>query len=415
MTKSFAEFVIPKVAFMPTGIISDSDKTYGEKEWFSFQDLSNNYQLLCSWKGQHIPSDNDVTLKGQYGDKKFEENMGKLTANDIGTVKYKHSISRRINDFDKSSYTHETYGYYKLTEHHIANPKEAYILSEMIKDKDNHYEETETQKAWWTTFTGSKSATIPPPTDSALGHEADAFQTYILKLTNGNIKNGSYKYGQNLSNATGINYTEQEYRIVEEDGTEKTGTVIAPEIEYNVKWNEDADQNGVINEADNVTVKWDVNKQEYIVGPFSINYLKDSVKVDGRDFVWSPYQQRDLEEGYDFPNPNEVFHISVKYKPGMTSITGVNFDFEYMNAGGSSDLYEGSYAECTWSVKYKNHYDSEDNFDYRSLWLELTSYVPQDSQDLAHGINGVRWYNYKSLERRLRKLFIYKSKKRNSK
>ncbi len=279
------------------------------------------------------------------------------------------------------------------------------------------------QIAWWSTSMGTSYGAIAPSAPNELSREAEAFEDYILKITgNTSVKD--------------LKYEEQSYKFVE-DGKTVSGSVKAPVIEYNPSWNEDSDQNGTINEADEVTVAFDHNTQKYIIGPFSINYVKESAHIEGRDkvdfagitnaelvsnlgrlefgadwnFKFLADQARDDEENYPYPNPNEVFYIEVKYVPNLTEIKEFNFGFRYMNAGAELDIYDGTYSTATWTVKHKDtthqetYTDSNGNtqtrtkFDYRTIWLELTSLVPHDSQTLAHAIKGARWYNYKNISK----------------
>ena len=273
------------------------------------------------------------------------------------------------------------------------------------------------QIAWWTTEMGTNHGTVLPSAPNSLSKEAEAFEDYILTIT-----------GKN--SVSELDYAVQSYDFEEDDGTHSTGSVTAPVIEYKPEFNDDADQNGVKNEADELTPSFDYNKQTYIIGPLSVNYVKETAHIPGRNIVdfsvitgtklvtnlgelefgkdWNfkflADQARD--ERYPYPNPNEVFYLEINYKEDLTEIQKFEFDFKYMNAGAELDIYDGNYNQVVWTVKHSdNTEDCNDpdcescpHFKSRDIWLECTSVSPNDSQTLAHALIGARWYNYTSCE-----------------
>ena len=442
MTTTFAALSVPEGSPNPSGMLSrkKNDSIAG---WVTNNDLESEYDIFCCAHRDHLYGTGSATIKGSYGGTTFENMLGYITANDLGKKLHEHNKNSKGSDFNQSSYTHKTFGYYKkIGDTEIANPKEAYIIAEMKKNTLENGKDypTEYQKAWWTTYLGTKKGEkfLETENNNDIAQEAEAFQNYILNLAGGSYSSS----GGTLNEVEGIDYVDQTYALIE-DGVEQTGTIKAPEIKYEPKWNDDADQNGEINEADKVTVSFDGDKQEYIVGPFSINYVKDSVQVGNREkvnfaniinadlvsnigelnyksdwnFVWLANQQRDLNEGYEYPNPNEVFYISIKYKTGLTSIEKFGFDFKYMNAGAEVDYYEGYYGICTWNAHTKDNYHTETHtsgpdangnthtttkrvYDDTDVWLQLDEYeTGENPQDLGHGLIGARWYNYAHLER----------------
>lgn len=383
--------------------------------WMGFSELKYFYDIFCCEKDQHIPSDNDVILSGSHSGGSFEYSFGYLTANDKGKKIEEHTIYTQTNDFSSSSYEHETFGFYRLTEHHVATPAEAYVLSEMAMNEGKYA--TYVQLAWWNTPYGSLGKEIA---GGDFSQEADSFEEYMKIITK-------------TTSIDQIQYEEQNYSIIEDNVVKKTGSVTAPVIDYNPQFNEDADQNGVINQADEVTKAFDYNTQKYVIGPFSIDYVKRYSKAGSRekidfsciigsklvaiiggqekeleygkdwDFKYLANQARDDDEDYIYPNPNEVFYIETKYQLDLTKIVQFSFDFKYMNAGAIVDKYEGTYSKCGWTVDHKDYYVEDDDgdkiFDHRDIWLELTSLTPYDSQVLAHGLKGARWYEYKHIEK----------------
>lgn len=291
------------------------------------------------------------------------------------------------------------------------------------------------QKAWWTTGAGNwgnQSDKIGAP--NSLSLEADEFQNYILNVAG-------------VSDVSKLKYEVQSYDFYEDDGTHSVGSVTAPVISYHAGFNEDADQNGEINEADEVTPSFDSNTQKYIVGPFSLDYIKESAHVSGRakvdfagikdvklvsnlgelklgeqwNFKFLVDQARDLDENYPYPNPNEVFYIEINYIEDLTFIENFEFSFQYMNAGAELDVYDGNLCKLTWTPTEGNvktewvepEYKIDENGDFvldqngnkivtrsgynrfvsKDVWLQCTNVEIIDAQTLAHALIGARWYN----------------------
>ncbi len=296
----------------------------------------------------------------------------------------------------------------------------------VVNQNDNYfYAEVEgeysyIQIAWWTTIAGTCGGTVSPVAPNSLSKEAEAFEDYILEITK---KSSIYE----------LQYELQEFAIDEGNGNVTIDSVEAPVIEYEPKFNDDADQNGIINEADEVTVSFNYLTNKYVIGPYSLDYVKEIAEIAGRNrvefsvisdvtllsnlgvlefekdwnFLFLADQARDLNEDYKYPNPNEVFYIEINYMEDLTEIENFEFEFKYMNAGAVLDIYQGFYKDVTWTAKYIDHTHEERDilgrtytvFDYRESYLECTSVVPRDSQMLAHGLKGARWYEYTTCEK----------------
>lgn len=281
------------------------------------------------------------------------------------------------------------------------------------------------QIAWWSTEAGSKYNSIPVAPNT-LAMEAEAFEAYILNIT-----------GKTSVSELEMIQTEQEYVLHDEEGNEiERGYITAPKIEYNPSWNEDANQNGEIEETDEVTVAFDSETNQYKVGPFSINYVKDGAAIEsrlpvdfscitgtklltnigelelGKDwyFEWQ-YGERTQDDTSEFPNPNEVFYILIDYKEDLTKIENFHFDFKYMNAGGLYNDIRGYYFKCTWGVhigeeKYRwEDFDEDGEYDegesvfwYRNTWISFDDFEERRQQSLAHAIIGVRWYEFAEID-----------------
>ena len=361
--------------------------------YITLDDLKNRYDILCCQRGVHLPSGGNVVVS----DGGQSASYGYLTANDIGKKIFMTGWTTSPSN-PYSGTTSETYGYYKVGGTHICTPKEAWIIAEMIR---NGSYPSEVQYAWWGTIFGGQG---PSPTENTdLENEADAFEAYIGQVAS-----------TDPSTFVDTQYT---YTV---DGKTHSGTVKAPNIKYEPKWNEDANQDGDVNSHDNVTVSWNNDIQRYVIGPFSINYVEAKGKFGSRDEVmfagithaklytdlgevepakWD-FEWTDLgREASDYPHPNEVFYIDMDFIQDAKYFKNLHFDFVYMNAGAQVDKLEGTYFKCTWSPKYETRTETEGEGDdattttYYRYWDELTAVTPQPSQMLAYGVIGARWNN----------------------
>lgn len=593
MLAIFATLLVAKnvVSAVPPEIESLLQTERPNPAYLTYSDLVDYYDILCCQHGTALNGSGRVHLTGSHGGTSFDYDMGQWgdTGYSVGSKIEEHTISTMGNDFSSSSYTHRTFGYYAIAEHHTATPKEAYIIAEMklelgadnsgssaelvynddgnertytgsltdaievqlstgqtaytvnqkyvlktekgaffvklakdsdgntyyvydtypdgwlkeyggnfkIKDpktdketdcvgveEDNVYYEhngeltsgeielengmkvpalksgtlylvdydtvvkkddkytyalvtnsnSYIQLAWWTTDMGTSHGTVSPSAPNALAKEAEAFEAYILEIT-----------GKN--SVKDLNYKEQAYKFKEGD-KEVTGSVEAPVINYKAEFNEDVDKNGEVNENDKVTVSFDYNKNQYVVGPFSLHYTKSAISVPGRDEVefasitgvklktnigelefnkdWNFHFLSDQvrDEDYEYPDPDEIFYIDINYNERLTKIEDFSFEFKYMNAGAELDIYKGYYNNVKWTVEHQDsftactdyanctltHYhddgtqcvdpgktctSSHNHFSSRKLWLQCASVTPSDSQTLAHALKGARWYETK--------------------
>ena len=230
------------------------------------------------------------------------------------------------------------------------------------------------QKAWWLVDWVNQQAasTYKAPSgakatkENQLSPEAKAFEAYIYSMAN-------------VTNASQLTYKEQSYTIKEIDDNgnerEKSGSVKAPELNYEVKWNKLEEKSVAV---------WDTETQNYKIGPFSIDY-KDSMytsKSGERQIMFSGISEctvtsnvgnliKDTDENFvsgeyrflhdstgvidtNYPLPNENFYLVVAYtevegKP-LTEIQNISFKFKHMNAGAIFDYYEATGIKETWEV-----------------------------------------------------------------
>lgn len=143
---------------------------------------------------------------------------------------------------------------------------------------------------------------------------------------------------------------------------------------------------------DNITVQFDTQNNQYIIGPFNISYYekytseymdvetkkmkqqvqlcgitgtpKLSVKIDdnttsyleygnGWRFQFSNTLRKNLfiDKYNAYPHSDEDFYIILDYKVGLNKVEGLNFQFRYMQAYGSYAKYQGDVYVVKWTAK----------------------------------------------------------------
>ena len=134
MTTTFAALSVPEGSPNPSGMLSrkKNDSIAG---WVTNNDLESEYDIFCCAHRDHLYGTGSATIKGSYGGTTFENMLGYITANDLGKKLHEHNKNSKGSDFNQSSYTHKTFGYYnKIGDTEIANPNEAYMIAEMKKN-----------------------------------------------------------------------------------------------------------------------------------------------------------------------------------------------------------------------------------------------------------------------------------------
>lgn len=287
------------------------------------------------------------------------------------------------------------------------------------------------QHAWWASDANIGTKEVP----NSLSKEAKAFEQYILRVTRSRTVSEVMK-----------KYTDHEYEI-ELNGTVYTGTVPAALIDYNARYmtrdevanilNVDSSELSDENEY-GISVVFDETTQTFRVGPLAIDYVEERVEIDGREpvefagivdmtlstnlgevskenwrFVFLD-DYRSEGDDYGYPHEQEPFYIELDYIEGAIEITDLHTTFRYMNAGGRYERLEGVYNKITWESAYKTNrcsgpgedpdpdddvvptcshgYTSSHIVSYTS-WLNVTKVEPTDSQLLASGLIGARWYD----------------------
>lgn len=535
--------------------------SYDNGKYIPLAHLYEYYDVLCCQKGTNLPSSGSTYLVGSNGDG-LGLSYPNLTMNDLGTTIFKEE--NRTEALGSDIYTNLTLGYYKGGTTNACTPKEAYILSEMVKELDNSifYYDIETdsngnkviyegsldgaesllignteifivekeyvavlddgtnvrveavsdgnggliykykngsyqnrydkyegslqwnngengsgtypsfesksnassstidnavpsgtqiyitgstivvkegeqyyratvegnnsyvQLAWWTTIAGGTGNAV---NDTAFSQEADAFEAYILQ-------------------AAGVTSTSQlkhkTATVVDDNGSEKKYEN-AFEISYKPTWIEEG-------EFEYPVAVFEEDKQTYLVGPFSIDYIEANAQFGTRPEVqfsgitnmelYVDSQEEELTYGeqwelvyldgerleevseeISYPKSNEKFYIRLDNIENATKITNIKVDFKYMNAAGSWQELHGTYFKATWEKqtediykwvqKYNDQgeivYDENGNpewvkeYDYTKYWLELTNLQEFDSQFLGLGVTASKWYEYATLERKV--------------
>lgn len=397
--------------------------------YVTLDDLHTIPSLFCSAKGVGLPGYNSTVVRSG-GMETDTTDQGKktafLTVDDLnGATAFRnqtswtgYTSSGPNNQFEET--TSKTYGRFNLKEVRKATPAEAWVLVEMDKNlpgsvSDMSFEPTDkeytgseaditntleingttiyavgetgeeqylekrgnkyyyveivnpsgggdatysyVQYAWWKVKTVGENVAAVADLDGGLVAEAEAFEDYVLEA------------------AGKKNVSELERN---EDDTFK--------IDYKVSMTPE--------KSEDVTVRFDADTNKYLVGPFTVNYLractqqgnrakvsfsgiKSSILVgtnaEGKEvldsegnsilqrgtnyrFVYSDENAHktkqegfgDTDEDYPYPYDGEEFYIEMDYLDDVVSLKNFKFDFQYMTANGSYELFEGEYLTIHW-------------------------------------------------------------------
>lgn len=380
-------------------IRSEHTRNYENGSYIPLEHLNDYYDVFCRQHGTALPNMAQTTFVANGVTYEFPY----LTTNDIGMRIGEITTSGR-SPYERS-YTHKTIGRYRIESTNRATPEEAYILSEMIK-VDGLGEYNYAQIAWWNTEVGSTGNSYPP---NAFSDEAKAFEEYIKKAMgvekSGPLTESECKY--KTAEFTDIN-TGEKYVIDN-----------AFDFEYKPEWKTDE-------EFANPTTMYDQTTETFTIGPFAIHYeggteqfgsreevqfagiedmelytdASDEPLVFGEDWeIVYPETVRSDDAESKFPKSDEEFYIKLNYIENATQITNIKTKFKYMNAAGMYQKLQGTYFIATWKQQYKDYFDFNGDYDSSTYWLELVSLDEYESQKLALGLNGSRWYEYTEIDR----------------
>ncbi len=336
----------------------------------------------------------------------------------------------------------------------IPNGTKVYITgSNIVVKKDGEYYEAAkegnnsyVQLAWWTTVYGSLGKHVD---DTPFSQEADAFEAYILRASG-------------VTDVNDLKY--KTMTIVDENGEEKT-VENAFDFEYNVDWVTDGkfetptvswDERSqtaligplAIDYVDSIVQFGNRPEIELaaITGMDLYTDASDEPLVFGEDWelVYLDGERTDSKDPV-YPKANEEFYIRILNKDiieNSTKITNIKTYFRYMNAAGSWQELNGKYFKATWNQKSESYYktvsvaentnntvntanrvsntantvsnttnsivsnntttnETKRVLDYTQYWLQLDNLQEFNSQSLALGINGSKWYEYKELDRKI--------------
>lgn len=380
---------------------SEHTRTYPDGSYIGYEDLNSYYDVFCCQKGTALPSEPQTHFTANGVDYSFPH----LTQNDLHK-KIGEVTTTGSAPFD-ASYTHRTIGLYKIESTNRATPEEAYILSEMIR-VDGMGEYNPCQIAWWNTEAGSEGNSVSP---NALSLEAQAFEAYIKEVS------GITKAGRLVE--SDCKYKTAKFTDIETG--EQMEIENAFDFEYKPEWITDG-------ECAKPTVMEDEETDTYTIGPFALKYAGTTANYGDREQVqfagitgmdiYTDASDEPLVLGtdweiicaetvrandvdYEFPKSGEKFYIKLNYIDGATKIENIKTHFRYMNAAGMYQKLQGKYFEATWTRDSKDNKNDDGEVESTTYWLELTSLVGTDgnSQKLALGLNGARWYEYMDIDR----------------
>lgn len=387
---------------------SEHTRNYPNGSYIPYGDLDSYYDVFCCQKGTALPSDNQTEVAVWIGKEKTDPqgvSYPHLTVNDKG-MKILEKTTTDGSPFANSTYTNKTIGKYQIESTNRATPEEAYILSEMIK-VDGMGEYNPCQIAWWNTNAGGEGEAVE---QNALSMEAKAFEDYIKQVC------GITKTGQLVE--SDCKYTTAKF--TDKETGEKMEIENAFDFEYDPKWRKD-------DIYSKPTVMEDRDDNTYTIGPFALSYAgttetfgdreqvqfagitgmeiytdaSDEPLVLGKDWeIICAETVRCDDVDYEFPKSDEPFYIKLNYIEGATQIENIKTHFRYMNASGMYQKLQGKYFKATWSRMSKESDDEDD--DSTTYWLQLTNLESYDSQKLALGLNGSRWYEYMDIDRSIK-------------
>ena len=413
---------------------------YGGQRYFlydmKFAVLTNEGQYVVEYGGVDSGTGKTYyTYKMAAGGTDYVKYNGDLTITD---PKFQIESGASYIDLDSFAYSFE--GTLNEPDNLVTDGK-IYITSDQAAKYDSetgkYYRAYATggeyyvQHAWWASDANVGTKTVP----NGLSKEAKAFEEYILRVTR------SRSVSEVMSK-----YVPHEYEI-ELNGTVYTGTVPAAPIEYKAEYlkrdvvanilNINPDDMNQENDY-GISVSFNHDEQTWLIGPIVMDYVEERVSIDGREpvefagitdmvlytnlgevskenwrivFIDGYRSEGDL---YGYPHEQEPFYIELDFMEGAIEITDIHTTFRYMNAGGKYEKLEGVYNKITWESDYETNYcdgpgedpnpDDEEiplcshGYSVRHIkdytsWLSVTKVVPTDSQILASGLIGARWYD----------------------
>ena len=290
------------------------------------------------------------------------------------------AIEKAENEIFGPEITTVTFGYYSVNGPDKATPAEAYVLTEMLNNTDNH---SYVQIAWWRVKTESNSSSgtpsgdgnegaveednkydeddddpdniYRPPEDetitdngTALYEEAMAFQGYILEVAGAST--GAEMKNRYNGDVFDIDYADVVEEIDTSDvdvlydsktNTYRIGPMSVNYVRAGAQYGErDAiDFAGISNakmkvrDVDGTTREMTLD-QSYYNGTKGFRIVYDHER-DMRDYDVNDYADFVQDENlyYPYPYPDEEFYIEIDYMDDIASVEEFRFDFHWMNGG----------------------------------------------------------------------------------
>lgn len=287
-TAAFAYATVVTTEMESRGTEGTSETINFEGKYLTWEDLKERYDILCCYHGgndSHLGGRNSAILNTEVGSTDTTDQgkkIGELVKADEGSTALTISDStENPSPFTSESYSAESWAWYEATEIVITSPDNSYILAEMIAEVDPEVREkvyyannyTTIQYAWWVTDDnkGTNHSTL-----NALYYEAEAFYAYIKQIA---------------KSVNEADFVDTDYEFTDKNGEFHSGTVPAPELEYEPSFNEDANQDGKIEQDENgkatgedkVTATFDTDTNTWTIGPFSVDYVEESFQVSDFD------------------------------------------------------------------------------------------------------------------------------------
>ena len=320
-------------------------KSYTMKNIIWLKDLCNVKGLLCSAHGMPLTGSQnyiaDIFTTGIYG------HDGKSVSPDKIVSYNEKEVTDAIETVASGDISESTYQkvwrtpceYVKEgTKSCIGDsngPAKAFVLSE-FNNITGGGEKTPLQIAWWNLLGQSSES------NSLLGSALE-FQNYINDVK--------------VSNSSSSRITST--------GESETGF----DINYDPKF-----------VRTDVTTVFDSNKNQWVIGPFKIDYVqyKDFAYIYNLDIYAdnseNPINKSEykiaiakdgnknnlqtLEQG-NFPDKNTDFYIILNYNENIKCITDMKVNFQYQNARGEYEDYNGTYSEVTVKGEIYGEYNKE--------------------------------------------------------
>ena len=378
----------------------------------TFDDLTSHGDLLCSQRGAILTGSGSPSY----------DSLGESTS---GSTHNKSSIPDLTPVRTQPKYT--------MSERKFASPEEAFILAYAKHSDGSVYGEyTPSQIAWWNTPAGqgaagssgrfaSVSGISTKAVGSAYSNELAQIADYYGTAINGERTTLSQTVGRafdpdkNYNNLNDSAKSFQKY-IMAAAGVSNVSDVKRGEdgffkLNYNPKWvDKEIKFEGKTYDCKNVKVAFDeatVDGSNIIVGPFAIDYVysKNFAYITNMVLETDDSNHKVLEYGEDwvisnvkasnkgYPLPNAPFYIIVKNKYDATKIKNIHVDFEYTNAKGAFNYFEGEIKESSTNLtttskqveKKDSNGDTYYETEYTYDWEIIIGTLP--SQRLAGNID----------------------------